>query len=124
MLTALVFCCATSCTTERDRPPLSFDQTARLLVELHLERARADLVREGGRPRSDSVLAALDVGEDDFRATMRYYAQRPAEYVVLMDTVVDRMRVSRPSADVSTDDPVFSGRYGRTMRDTVRDVEE
>lgn len=119
-----VFLLIGGCRADRERPALSFDVTVRVLVDLHLEHARARTVGTGGRAPADSVLAAHGIREDDFRTTMQYYAQRPELYVVLMDTVVDRMRMLRPSADVPVEDPLFSDRYARTMRDTVRLTEE
>lgn len=109
-----------ACGRSGEQPPVSWNRLTEVLVELHLAHARAELSEADSVAYVDPVYARHTLTEGDFRAAMQYYARRPEAYVALMDSVVDRLRLMRPSVTATADDPVYARPYGSVFRDTVQ----
>lgn len=97
--------------SERHDPPVEKSVMVELLIELHLAQASARLDPEGEGVSSDSILKHYDVSRQDLQSTLDYYASEPDEYVALMDTVIERMRVLRPDLANDLEASAQQGRY-------------
>ena len=108
----------------REKPPVDPEELMPLLVEIHLLQARLSSFAPDTTAHLyvDSLVRKYGITRDEFRETMQYYAGHPEEYVVLMDSVVDQMRMMRPSAEVEEDDPLYQRAYRRVFGDTVADT--
>lgn len=110
---------AAACSVDRSHSLVDRDVLVNVLVELHLAQARSSLVSESRPPASDSILEFYGIENEQFRETMRHYAHRPDEYVALMDTVIDRMRLLRPDLADDPGGPIQSYRYQSMLPDTL-----
>ena len=108
-----------ACGTQKPEAPVPPGVMTELLVALHLTHARAELIGADSTAQADSVLRRHGVKPEQFEAAVRHYAERPEVFVALMDTVIDRMRAMRPTADVADKEPLYSRRYVSAFRDTL-----
>lgn len=69
-----------------------------VLVDLHLQAARDDVIPPAaGFPR-DSVLARHGLDRRAFKQAMNYYVRRPDLYADLYDEVIERINLQRNAA--------------------------
>ncbi len=100
-------------------PPLEQESLTHLLVDLHLERARIDMGLSRSSGYVDSLLLVHQVSREQFEDAMAYYANRPDEFVALLDGVIDRLRVTRPYADMEADKPIYQRPFGHLLKDSL-----
>ncbi len=72
-------------------PPIPEDELVGVLVDLHLLESRREIVGDMPPYMRDSVLAAHRISEKKFAAAIRYYADRPDEYLELYNVVIDSL---------------------------------
>lgn len=75
----------------RDGPPVERETFSRVLVELHLIRARSVVLDTIPPSLRDSVFARYGVEERGFEETLSYYARRPNELESIYDGVIDTL---------------------------------
>lgn len=83
-----------------EAPPLADSLLIDVMVDLHLAAARSEA--EGQmRPalQRDSILARHGLNPAQFDAAVRYYADRPTDYVALYGRVIDRLDAERLPPD-------------------------
>ena len=112
------------CSDRRTASPIEPEVMTDILVDLHLERAQSDVGVRDTLVSTDAILARHRVSDDEFRAAMAYYAEHPDVYVVLLDTVIDRMRAMRPQADVQSTPSSRLRSFADSFRDTVDTLSE
>ncbi len=62
-----------------------------VILDLHLLEARRELVADAHPDLRDSILAVHGVTHAQFEAAIRYYADRPEEYLALYNQVIDSL---------------------------------
>jgi hypothetical protein len=87
-----------------DDPPLPDSTFTRVLIDLHMTRARGKRFTRTPAAVTDSVFARHDVGRAAFDATLEYYARHPDAFSSLYDAVIDSLNAlrSRPWARSSS----------------------
>ena len=75
----------------RDGPPVERETFSRVLVELHLTRARSVVLDSIPPQLRDSVFARYGVEEQGFEETLSYYARRPEVLESIYDGVIDTL---------------------------------
>lgn len=82
----------TACSTiTAEEPPVADSTLVRVLVEVHLAAARAEVSRDLTLEQRDSLLRAHGLDRARFEAAMRYYSQRPEAYLHLYDQVIQQL---------------------------------
>ena len=112
------------CARPQEAPPLASDVMVDLLVDLHLAHARNRVQPSDSTYDVDSLLSVHGATRQDFEETVGFYARNPDQYVSLLDSVIDRLRVSRPSIVADSEDPLYDRPYGSVFRDTLGDLGE
>lgn len=78
-----------------DEPPLSDSTLVQVLLELHLARARTEVVRDVSPTLRDSILFHYGLDSTSFEAALSYYIDRPEEYKALYTQVLDQINEER-----------------------------
>lgn len=110
------------CGSVEEAPPISEERMTDLLVDLHLAHAQREVRGPDSTAFVDSLLTRHGVTRSEFDASLQYYASHPDEYVAVMDSVIDRMRIRRPSADADGQDPLYKRPFVSAFRDTLEDL--
>lgn len=79
-----------------EEPPIPESTLIELTVELHLADARGSNLGESTRALRDSIFAWYGVDEDTYNEAVAYYAERPDEYLLFYDAVLDSLNNHRP----------------------------
>ncbi len=72
-------------------PPVPQDRLVGVLVDLHLLESRREIVGDMPPHMRDSVLTAHGISEKKFAAAIRYFADRPDDYLELYNAVIDSL---------------------------------
>ncbi len=77
-------------------PPVADSTFVNVLVELHLAKARAEILQQTpSKALRDSILARYALNAQRLDATLDYYAHHPDAYAALYETVMNRLRAER-----------------------------
>lgn len=90
ILTGWVSLSALSACSEMSAPVKSKTFVA-VLVDLHLAESRGEIVGDLPTEVRDSVLVAHGVSSATYEAAVRYYAERPDDYLELYNSVIDSL---------------------------------
>jgi hypothetical protein len=82
-------------TISEEKPPLPDSTFTRVLVDLHMTRARGKRFTRRPPGATDSVFAHHGVHAEAFDATLRYYTRRPDAFSSLYEAVVDSLNALR-----------------------------
>lgn len=74
-----------------DEPPLPDSTVTRVLVDLHLTKARGNRLTSLPPGIEDSVFAHHGVRREEVDATLRYYARHPEDLETLYNGVIDTL---------------------------------
>lgn len=78
-----------------EAPPVPDSTFSRVLAEMHLVKARANLEPPLPPGVRDSVLARYDVQPEEYEAALEHYSRRPQAFEKLYQKVVDSLRASQ-----------------------------
>lgn len=79
-----------------DEPPLPDSTMVEVLTELHLAKARASTYGDTlFTAQRDSILRHYGVSDVRFDEALRYYSERPSEYLPIHRTVEDSLEAGR-----------------------------
>ncbi|MBT8400475.1 MAG: DUF4296 domain-containing protein [Rhodothermia bacterium] len=89
MAGALIVFLATACSGSGS--PIEPDRFVAVLVDLHLTESRREIVGDMPPATRDSILESHDVSETQYERSVRYYTERPEEYLQLYNAVIDSL---------------------------------
>jgi hypothetical protein len=72
-------------------PPVHEETLIAVIVDLHLLEARRELVADAHPALRDSVLGAHGVTHEELQDAIRYFTDRPDEYVSIYNRVIDSL---------------------------------
>ncbi len=83
--------------------PVDPDRFVAILVDLHLTESRREIVGDLPPATRDSVLRAHGITEGQYAQSVRYYAERPEEYLDLYNAVIDSLSAELGELEESGD---------------------
>ena len=81
--------------------PIDEQTLVSVIVDLHILEARRELVADTHETLRDSILAAHGMTSDDLYEAIRYYTDRPDEYVSIYNRVIDSLSAEEAELEES-----------------------
>lgn len=83
--------------------PMDPDRFVAVLVDLHLTESRREIVGDMPPATRDSILDFHEVSEAQYERSVRYYTERPEEYLQLYNAVIDSLSAELGELEESGD---------------------
>lgn len=96
-----IACLATACSGGGS--PMEPERFVAVLVDLHLTESRREIVGDMPPTTRDSILESHDVSEAQYERSVRYYTERPEEYLQLYNAVIDSLSAELGELEESGD---------------------
>lgn len=97
----MIACFAAACSGGGS--PIDPDRFVAVLVDLHLTESRREIVGDMPPAMRDSILNSHDVSEAEYERSVRYYTERPDEYLQLYNAVIDSLSAELGELEESGD---------------------
>lgn len=106
LILAMAWTAASGCAGSSNDYPVPDSTMVRVLAELHLAVARAEITGEIPPNIRDSILVAYGIDSASYAQTIVYYADHPEKYEAVYTRVLDQLNSARmPPGAIDTNAP-------------------